>query len=117
MSHPCEGLHPCDHCFLCDVVGVCCMSVSAEQRAQLEAKARAQLDQLRQAIVCEADTTFSLAELMQIEAERQVIGAPPLGSGWPLPAAQRLGLGAAADVFLSHSRKEAVHVLAARRAR
>lgn len=26
MSHPCDG-HPCDHCYLCDVVGICCATV------------------------------------------------------------------------------------------
>lgn len=26
MTHPCDG-HACDHCYLCDVDGVCCATV------------------------------------------------------------------------------------------
>jgi hypothetical protein len=30
VSHPCEG-HACDHCYLCDVRGICCGTVRATQ--------------------------------------------------------------------------------------
>src|ERR1700691_4954968 len=33
--HPCDG-HPCDHCYICDVVGVCCTTVTPSQRVRLE---------------------------------------------------------------------------------
>jgi hypothetical protein len=35
-THPCHGhLDSCDHCYLCDVVGVCCASVPPPVRADL----------------------------------------------------------------------------------
>ena len=113
MSHPFEG-HPCadhiatcDHCALCEA-GVCCAGLSAQQRAELEAQVQPPADQLRQAIASEAATTWSLADRLRGEAR-----CPDQ----TLPAAQRLGLGAAVDVSVSHSRKEAMRVLAARSAR
>lgn len=33
-AHPCAG-HSCDHCYICDHLGICCGSVSAADRAAL----------------------------------------------------------------------------------
>lgn len=108
MRHPCAD-HPCDHCYLCDVVGVCCATVSAEQQTQIEAHLQVELDRLRQAIVCEAASTPTLAD--RLRGDMQCPPATRL-----LPAATRLGLGAApaADAVSPDSRKEALHVIPAR---
>lgn len=104
MTHPCAG-HPCDHCFTCDVLGVCCASISAEQRARLEADQRApDSAQLRAAIAQEARTVPSLPELVRREAWQA------------LPTSARLGLLMApvSDPLSSNPRKEALHVISAR---
>jgi hypothetical protein len=111
MSHPCAG-HACDHCYCCDVLGVCCATIPAEQRAGLEAGQVAQPDILHAAIVQEAGTVPSLGELVRLDAERSSLGEL-------LPAAARLGLLAApaADPLPIDSRKETVHAIPARSTR
>lgn len=104
-GHPCAG-HDCDHCYLCDVVGVCCATVTPDQRALLEAEHRATpSDRLRAAIAQDALTIVSLPELVHHDAAA--------GAG-VLPAARRLGLVAAADPSPHHDsrKKEAIHVSA-----
>ncbi len=99
--HPCQG-HPCDHCYLCDVVGVCCMTVAPGERARLAAEHRAgPPDQLHAAILRDARTIPSLPELVRLEARQCPAG---------LVAASRLGLLKAphAEPILN-SRKEAAH--------
>jgi hypothetical protein len=100
-SHPCNG-HACDHCYVCDVVGVCCASISAADRARLEVDARASTNRLRATIVQDAQAVPSLRELVRQEAEA--------GS---LPASARVGLLAAAlsDRLPTTSRKEATYVV------
>jgi hypothetical protein len=99
-EHPCNS-HPCDHCYLCDGLGVCCASISPQQRAQLEADDPMQRERLRLAIVLEAGTIPSLGELVRRDAQRQ----RPAGS---LPAQSSLVLPqAAAEPIPSDSRKEA----------
>jgi hypothetical protein len=110
-GHVCSG-HACDHCYWCDVLGICCATIPAEQRARLEAGHHAQPDALHAAIVQEAGTVASLGELVRLDAERS-------SSGALLPAATRLGLLAApaADPLPFDSRKEPVHVIPARSTR
>lgn len=101
-THPCDG-HPCDHCYLCDVVGVCCMTVPPGQRAQLEAEHRtAPIDRLHAAILQDAGTVLSLPELVRLEARQYPAG---------LVAASRLGLLKAPPAdHVPDSRKEPAHV-------
>jgi hypothetical protein len=100
--HPCAG-HPCDHCYVCDVLHVCCCSISAQQRAQLEAERRQPYAGLVAAIVQKAGAEVGLPELVRRDARH-------------LPASARLGLLAprTTDPVSHNSRKEAVHVLPAR---
>lgn len=52
MSHPCDG-HPCDHCYLCDVVGICCMTVARTTPAASAVGHPDSDEPLRQAILAE----------------------------------------------------------------
>lgn len=105
MTHPCaDHAASCDHCFVCDGLGICCASLLPAQRALLLASAPAHWDRLRAAIAQDAQTAVSLSELVRSE--------PRL-----LPAATRLGLCAApaADAVSHHSQKEVdLHVIPAR---
>jgi hypothetical protein len=92
---------------VCRVVGICCMTISPELCAQLEAADQSQHEQLRAAIVMEARTVPSLGELVR----RDAAGVRP-GELLPTPSALRL-LGAAEHIP-NDSRKEAIHVLASR---
>ncbi len=100
MTHPCAS-HACDHCYLCDVVGICCSTVSSGQRAQLEASDQAQRERLYRAIAQEAVTTPTLTGLVRSDATK------PAG----LPSAVRLGLllPAPLDPVFHDSRKEVLH--------
>lgn len=80
--HPCSGhMATCDHCFVCDVVGICCASVSAAERRRLEAVHQARtlggLALLVQAEAAARDRP-SLATLIQAEAPSST-DARPLG--------------------------------------
>src|ERR1700729_4363551 len=104
--HPCTD-HPCDHCYICDVVGVCCMTVTPSQRVRLEAEHRAEpIDRLHAAILQEAGTVPTPPELVRLEARQYPVG---------LVAASRLGLLKAplAD-SVPDSRKEPPHVSVSR---
>ncbi len=70
MSHPCSG-HACDHCYLCDVVGVCCASVPVEVAARLIADTQRPDYQLGPAIAAEAESTVSLRALIRGEAQQR----------------------------------------------
>lgn len=75
MSHPCDG-HPCDHCYLCDVVGICCMTVAGTAPV---APAITDPDEaLRQAIRIERRTVPSLADLVRLEGEPSSSPPPAL---------------------------------------
>jgi len=97
--HPCANhIASCDHCYCCDVLGICCAGLTAGQRARLEASAQAP-DRLRAALTEDAQHVVSLPELVRQEAQA-------------LPAAARLRLLAAppaASLFPDSSRKEALH--------
>jgi hypothetical protein len=103
--HPCAD-HPCDHCYWCDVVGICCQTISAEQRAQLQADER-----LRTAIAKEAGNVPSFQELVRLDALRRPGALLP-----PAPSPAGL-LGPAATSMPEDSRKEAIHVLVSRTTR
>jgi hypothetical protein len=102
--HPCAD-HPCDDCAICRA-GICCATLTASQRAQLEAAIQSPVGGLRAAIAEEASTVPSLPELVRGDA------SAPLA----LSASARLGLNPApiADPLSHDSRKEAVHVIPAR---
>jgi len=105
MTHPCDG-HPCDHCYTCDVLGVCCATVSPGQPRQSETQARS--ERLHKAIILEAGTVPGLADLVRLDAERQ-------RSPKSLPMSSLLGLpNANAEHIPTDSRKEAIRVLASR---
>ena len=108
-SHPCDG-HSCDHCFLCDVVGICCMTISPEQNARLEADDRAQRERLRLAIGLEVVTVPSLGELVRLDVERQ-------RSARSLSAPSPFVLSKTDAQPSPHDRKESSHVAASRAAR
>lgn len=103
VGHCCAG-HPCDHCYLCDVVGICCMTVSAEQRVRLEAHLRTELDRLRQTLICEAAAKPSLAAQLRGDMQRP----PAVGLLAPAP------LPLLADPPILDQRRENVHVLVPR---
>jgi hypothetical protein len=66
MSHPCDG-HPCDHCYTCDVLGVCCMTVGSGASSRSDPAQN--LDQrLRAALLAERAAHKSLRQLMQVDA-------------------------------------------------
>lgn len=102
-TNPCDG-HACDHCYICDGLGICCASLLPAQRALLAASAPVQWERLREAIAQEAATTSTLTGLVRREA-----GAPAAA----LPVAVRLGLllPAPVDPFSPDSKKE-VHYAA-----
>lgn len=110
-SHPCVPDHPCDHCFCCDVLGICCATIPAELRVQLEAAAQTvEAERFRRAVVAEADQLVTLADLICAEAEP---GIPALS-----PGSVRLALPPAspADAIPANSLKEAIYVPVARKA-
>jgi hypothetical protein len=111
-GHPCAAhMASCDHCYLCDVLGICCASISPSQRALLAASVPAQWDRLRAAIVEEAGTVPSLDELVRIDAvcQRPARLLPkPLSLSLPEAGAERIP---------NDSRKEVLDVIPARSTR
>jgi hypothetical protein len=72
MTHPCAD-HPCDHCYLCDVVGICCQTVRSGAVASISA--RDPDYSLRQAILAESRLPSpDLLSLVRVEALR---ASPP----------------------------------------
>jgi hypothetical protein len=101
MTHPCDG-HRCDHCYLCDVVGVCCATVSPDERRRLEGEHQTSPSgRFHTAIRRDAGTVPSLPGLVRLAAHQYPAG---------LIAASRLGLLVAPDPLYPDSRKEAVRV-------
>jgi hypothetical protein len=84
VTHPCVPNHACDHCYLCDVVGVCCMTVRDAATATT-----ADPDEiLRQAILAESHSAVNLADLIRVEAVSggRPAPRPPLLLPAPQPA-------------------------------
>jgi hypothetical protein len=103
MTHPCEG-HPCDHCYLCDVLGICCITVATGQHVPPQAKDIAQADTLHDAIAQDAKTVIGVTELVRLDAQRQRLGGA-------LSAPSRLALPiTTAEPVLNDTKKEAVYV-------
>ena len=81
MTHPCDG-HACDHCYLCDVVGVCFASVRSDASAIPLAGGCQQRDRLHEAVIAERCAVISLAALVRAEvgdrtaASRSLLPAP-----------------------------------------
>jgi len=108
--HPCAG-HSCDHCFCCDVLGICCATIPAELRVQLEAAAQTvEAERFRRDVVAEAGQLATLADLICAEAEP---GDPALSPG---PYRLALPPAPAADATPANNFKEASYVFAARKA-
>jgi hypothetical protein len=100
MTHACAAhMESCDHCYLCDVVGVCCMTVTSGQRAALEASHRAETSYRPGASIArdslaavgtliEAAETVSLPELIREEAaqrrQKLTSAARPARSATPI---------------------------------
>jgi hypothetical protein len=88
MTHPCAG-HPCDHCYLCDIVGVCCQTVAGTAPAT-PAVVRIDPDEaLRQAILAERGSRVDLAALVRAEAlgvHQPRAALPPAATALPPPA-------------------------------
>lgn len=97
MTHPCaDHMGSCDHCYLCDEVGVCCASISAADRARQEAERAASTDRLPAAIRRDAQAVPGLPELVRREA----------GAGALNPAAGGLLTGSPTSDPLSHDPRE-----------
>lgn len=73
MSHPCDG-HACDHCYLCDVVGVCCATVPSAGAAQASCTDG---NAFRDAVVQEAGDRAGLRQLMQLDSAARVATSSP----------------------------------------
>jgi len=91
MTHVCAG-HACDDCNICRF-GICCATLSAEQRVQLEAALSGSPSTALAALVVEqASQSPSLAELVRRDAARLSPAvrlpapAPPMRSLPPAPA-------------------------------
>jgi hypothetical protein len=98
----------CGDCFLYERRGVC-PAAHAAYGLQNSAEAERRAEQFRQAVTQEAQATFTLAELVRIETERQILGAPLPGAFKPaLPAAPT------SEAKADGARKEASRVFAAR---
>lgn len=93
MTHPCEG-HSCDHCYLCDVVGVCCQTVAPGQQVPLNV--------LHAAILADAGRIPSFAELVRSEAQRHRPKLPVPSPSLPPPAPT--------TPISCDQQKEAIHV-------
>jgi hypothetical protein len=64
-SHPCAShINTCDHCYSCEVLGICCTSTPA---SVFVASAITDLGALRQAIAEDAADRTSFADLVQID--------------------------------------------------
>jgi hypothetical protein len=70
MTNPCCAGHPCDDCNICRA-NVCCGTLSAEQRAQLEAAISSGASSRLVALLAdEAGRHSSLADLVRVDAGR-----------------------------------------------
>jgi len=73
MTHPCAD-HPCDHCYLCDVVGICCQTVPTAARIQTDNRDAALLAAI-------------LAELREVADLTALIRTDDAKKGWDASAA------------------------------
>lgn len=73
--HPCAG-HPCDHCYLCDVVGICCLTVRGVASAASSVSRPDSDEALRQAVIAETERQTDPRLLDVIRAEALRAGRP-----------------------------------------
>lgn len=67
MTHPCAG-HACDHCYTCDVLGICCATVPQNTGARCPAHAACQHDDaLHVAVVEAAAAHVGLPDLIRVD--------------------------------------------------
>jgi len=85
--HPCDG-HACDHCYCCDVLRICCGSISAAERIRLEAEYRWRTaNRLLLAVRLDAATAVPLTQFVRQEAaDRRPERLPVLRALLPAPA-------------------------------
>jgi hypothetical protein len=103
-SHPCAGhMDQCDHCYTCDVLGVCCQAIGAAQHRSSDAQRPATPSVLHDAIVQDARTATSLSHRIQLGITRPSV--PALLPGQP------------AEPLVTEIRKEPVRVIATRTTR
>ena len=70
MTHPCAD-HPCDHCYSCDVLGVCCASApSGRGKPGFQATPDQNLA-LHSAVLADIDRHVGLGRQIQLEARRE----------------------------------------------
>jgi hypothetical protein len=96
--HCCDG-HMCDHCYTCDVLGVCCQTIGATQHRSSDVQP-ATPSVLHDAIVQDAKTATSLSHRIQLGITQPSVAALLPGQPAELPATQ--------------TRKEPVRVIATR---
>jgi hypothetical protein len=72
--HCCDG-HPCDHCYSCDVLGVCCQTMGAAQHRSSDARRPVAPSVLHDAIVRDAKTATSLRHRIQLGTMRSSVAA------------------------------------------
>lgn len=68
MTHPCDG-HACDHCYICDVEGRCCLCDPPADALPFAADPQRLVD----AVLVEASSAASLKHLIQTEHLRGLI--------------------------------------------
>lgn len=103
-DHPSSD-HPCDHCYLCDVVGICCATISVEQCIQIEGHIRHEFDCLRQATITKASSTPTLADRLRGDTQRSPSSCLLMEAASPLRRPT--------DLPNPNQRKEPIHVVAA----
>lgn len=106
MTHPCDG-HACDHCYLCDVVGICCATVPSTAAAAV----RCSDDHtLHDALVQEACTHVGLGQLLRLGSSTHLLPAPS-------PLALAAGASPVGDLIsiTTNTELEDEHVFAPRR--
>lgn len=66
MSHPCQG-HDCDHCYLCDVMRVCCSQAGHPSQAGVASSSPSSgdLQSLRQAVIDDIACGSHWSQLVQ----------------------------------------------------
>lgn len=123
-GHPCAG-HDCDHCWICDGLGICCLTVPHLKALLIKEHSDPpnNLDQLKAAIeadVQSGNVQLSFRQLIALDAQARAAMAAPASGQLPSPihnlqdAAQANGhplqLPAAPETpFLSKVRADAKH--------
>jgi len=115
--------HPCDDCFSCRVLQVCCLTVPPATSATTAASADNGLDILRAAIAEDIEGLPSLAALVraacqpvvnpsrfELAPEETYVPTPALPWHLPLVTQPALPPGSSPELHLNQSQKERDHV-------